>query len=82
MSMWKDPFEPRYVDICGKRTLVHTTFEYPPIPRRDMDWSAITDDYDGAEDAHSPIGRGATEEEAIADLKRSIEESEDYEEVS
>lgn len=50
---------------------VRTTFEYPPIPVRDMDWSAVDDDtYDCDCDqdgffSTSPIGRGATEQEAI-----------------
>lgn len=47
---------------------VHTDFVYPPIPLRDFDWSAVFDDYDGAEDANCPIGRGPTEQAAIADL--------------
>lgn len=55
---------------------IHTSFDYPPIPVRNMDWSAVTDDYDGAEDSgnRSQIGRGATEQEAIADLIEQIEE--------
>lgn len=44
--------------------LIHTEFEYPPIPDRRMDWSAVTDNYEPGD----PIGRGATEDEAIADL--------------
>lgn len=44
----------------------------PPIPVRDMDWSAIdADTYDGE---GCPIGRGATEQEAIADLLEQLEE--------
>jgi hypothetical protein len=43
--------------------------------RRHTEWSAIdADTYDGAPDAHSPIGTGATEAEAIADLMAQIEE--------
>jgi hypothetical protein len=45
-----------------------------PIPMRQFDWSAVTDHYDGAEDSHCPIGYGATEAEAIADLNEQIEE--------
>ena len=42
----------------------------PPIPIRSCDWSAVDDDtYDGP---GSPIGRGATEAEAIADLKQQL----------
>ena len=49
-----------------------TTFDYPPIPNRDFDWSAIdADTYDGE---RSPIGRGATPNAAIADLLEQLEE--------
>ena len=60
---------------------VRTTFEYPPIPVRDMDWSAIDDDtYDCDCDqdgffSTSPIGRGSTEQEAIQDLMDQLEEA-------
>jgi hypothetical protein len=48
-----------------------------PIPIRDFDWCATLDDYDGAPDAGpQPIGYGATEEAAIADLKMQLEEDE------
>lgn len=59
---------------------VSTNFDYPPIPVRDMDWSAIDyDTYDADCDgdgffSNCPIGRGATEAEAIADLLEQIEE--------
>jgi hypothetical protein len=59
---------------------VRTSFEYPPIPIRDMDWSAVDDstyDADCDEDGFfstCPIGRGETEQEAIADLLEQIEE--------
>ncbi len=47
-----------------------TCFEYPPIPIRQFDWYAIDDDtYDGE---GCPIGRGATEEDAIKDLLDQI----------
>jgi len=55
-----------------------TTDYWPkPIPWRKFDWSAVdSDTYDGAPDTHPPcpIGRGATEAEAIADLLEQIEE--------
>jgi hypothetical protein len=51
-----------------------TNFDYPPIPIRQFDWSAVTDNYDGAEDSHCPIGHGRTEAEAIADLLEQLEE--------
>jgi hypothetical protein len=50
-----------------------TTYVYPPIPERNMDWSAIDQDtYDGAEDSHCPVGRGATERAAINDLVEQL----------
>jgi len=54
---------------------VRTTFEYPPIPDRRWDWSAIDDDtYDGAPDGpRCPVGQGATEAEAIADLMEQLD---------
>lgn len=51
-----------------------TEFWMKPIPLRQFDWSAVTEDYDGAEDSHCPIGHGATEAEAIADLLEQLEE--------
>jgi hypothetical protein len=54
---------------------IRTSYWAKPIPIRAFDWSAVDDDtYDGAEDSHCPIGYGATEEQAIDDLKRQIEE--------
>lgn len=56
---------------------ITTQFVYPPIPVRTMDYSAIDDDtYDGAPDAHCPVGHGATEEEAIRNLAEQWEELE------
>lgn len=61
---------------------VSTNFDYPPIPIRSMDWSAVDDDTydcDCDEDgffSNCPIGRGPTEEAAIADLLEQIEERE------
>lgn len=55
---------------------IRTDYVYPPIPDRRFDWSAVDDDtYDGAEDSHCPIGRGATEAEAVADLLQQIEDA-------
>lgn len=42
-----------------------TRFDYPPIPIRKYDWSAIREDYDEGD----LIGYGETEQEAIEDLK-------------
>ena len=50
---------------------IRTTYVYPPIPHRCFDWAAIDDDtYEGG----GPIGYGATEEEAIADLMEQIDD--------
>lgn len=49
------------------RTIV-TCHVYPPIPIRTHDWSAH---YDGEEEGD--YGWGATEEEAIKDLKENYE---------
>lgn len=57
--------------------IIHTSFDYPPVPWRGDDWHAITDNYDGAPDAGwQPVGRGATEQEAIDDLLEQIAEHE------
>jgi len=50
-----------------------TRNDCPPIPDRSFDWSAVTDNYD----LDYPIGHGATEAEAIADLKQQIEDNEE-----
>lgn len=54
---------------------IHTHYDPPPIPPRDCDWSATTDDYDmtdvdeeGHPYSNCPCGYGATESEAIANL--------------
>jgi len=44
---------------------LRTTHEYPPIPDRRWDWSAVDDD---TYEAGAPIGQGPTEVAAIADL--------------
>lgn len=46
-----------------------TSHIYPPIPIRDYDWCAY---YDGEEEGD--CGYGATEAEAIRDLKDNYEE--------
>ena len=44
---------------------IRTEYVCPPIPSRSSDWSAVDDDtYEGG----APIGRGATEVEAVCDL--------------
>lgn len=44
---------------------VVTKFDPPPIPVRNCDWQATYEDYDLGD----PIGLGATEQDAINDLK-------------
>lgn len=41
-----------------------TSYDYPPIPIRNYDWSAIRESYDEGD----LIGYGKTEQEAIGDL--------------
>lgn len=61
---------------ASKYPKIITHFEYPPIPVRNFDWCAVTEDYDGAPDAGPQcIGHGRTEEEAIADLKEQLDEA-------
>lgn len=57
---------------------IRTSFDYPPIPLRDFDWSAWDEDtYDGAEDSSTrhQIGYGRTEAEAIVALKEMLEDA-------
>lgn len=56
----------------NKRKII-TSFDYPPIPFRGYDWSAVFDGYDGSEDSLEPLGRGATEKEAIQALIEQVE---------
>ena len=54
-----------------------TEYWAKPIPDRSFDWSAVDDDtYDGAEDSsnRNHVGYGRTEAEAIADLRRLLDE--------
>jgi len=48
-----------------------TSFNYPPIPLRIYDWSAIREGYEPGD----LIGYGETEEAAIDSLKRQEEET-------
>jgi hypothetical protein len=47
---------------------VVTEYVYPPIPIRCYDWQATLEGYDEGD----PIGQGATEAEAIADLREQL----------
>jgi hypothetical protein len=52
----------------GERTVtrkIETQYQPTPMPNRNFDWMATWDNYDGM---GSPIGFGATEREAIAEL--------------
>ena len=54
---------------------IKTDFIYPPIPIRQFDYQAVDEDtYDPDPEAHSPVGWGRTEADAIADLKSQLEE--------
>lgn len=60
---------------------IHTKHVQPPIPVRDFDWSAVTDDYDADCDQEGfftshPMGSGATEQAAIDDLIEQLENAE------
>jgi hypothetical protein len=65
------------IEHNGKTYNIRISYDFPPIPIRDLDYSAIDDDtYDGAEDSHCPIGTGATPEAALAELFEKIDERE------
>ena len=54
------------------RLTISTSHDYPPIPYRGFDWSAVDDgSYDGE---GCPIGTGFTEQEAISDLLYQLED--------
>lgn len=63
-------------DLTYRGQKIVTDHVYPPIPDRRWDWSAVTDEYDGAPDAGwQPHGWGRTEAEAIADLKVQLDDA-------
>ena len=49
----------------------------PPIPLRSHDWCAYDELLFDPENDFAPIGWGKTEQEAVADLLRQIEEAND-----
>ena len=61
---------------------IKTHFDMKPIPDRNFDWAAVDEDtYDCDCDelgyfSLAPIGYGATEAQAIADLKEQLEDEE------
>ncbi len=48
---------------------IQTSPIFPPIHIRSLDWCATFDNYEPG----CPIGHGATEQEAIEDLKEQVE---------
>lgn len=76
----------RLVSLLSTREVIHvsTNFDYPPIPIRCLDWSAVDDNtydasFEGSDESGdhwkcSPSGHGATEREAIADLLEQLDE--------
>ena len=46
------------------------SFWMKPIPRREFDWTATLDNYEPGD----PVGCGASEAEAVADLTEKLEE--------
>jgi hypothetical protein len=47
-----------------------TSYDFPPVPLRRFDWSAYLEAYEPG----APLGHGATEEAAIADLLEQLEQ--------
>lgn len=48
--------------------IVHVSFDFPPIPLRNFDWSCVSENYDVAPDStNNIIGYGTTKQEAIDD---------------
>ncbi len=59
-------------DTSGKPVcLVTTSHDYPPIPSREADWSAVADAF---YDEGEPVGRGPTEDAAVLDLVEQLSE--------
>lgn len=57
------------------KTKIFTEHVYPPIPVRSFDWSATFDSYEPGD----VVGRGATEEEAVANLLLETDFQGEYE---
>jgi hypothetical protein len=64
----RDP-DPRTASVVAGMKIV-TNFVYPPIPERSMDWEAHLDGYEPGE----PVGHGATEADAVAELFAQLAE--------
>jgi hypothetical protein len=56
-------------DPHAEEPVIITRYWAKPIPLRQFDWSAVTDNYEPG----SPIGYGRTEAEAINDLMMLLE---------
>ena len=56
-----------------------TTYQFPPIPIRGFDWSAMRED-DIGEERPVLVGWGKTEQEAIDDLNDQLECAKEIEE--
>jgi hypothetical protein len=48
--------------------LIRTSYDRPPVPTKEYDWSAVSDNYEGGD----KIGRGSTEALAVTDLLREL----------
>lgn len=52
---------------------IDTHYWPKPIPMRSADWESVEEDYD----LGRPVGRGATQAEAIADLQQQLDDEYD-----
>jgi hypothetical protein len=69
---WQAVFPPIEIDRRQPAPKIVTDFWMKPGPSDQFDWSAVDDNtYDGP---GCPIGYGATEAEAVADLLEQLEE--------
>lgn len=62
---------PDIMSVCTSRktAMVTTSHDYPPIPMRGADWSAVVSETYDPEN-NCPVGYGKTEGDAILDLLR------------
>ncbi len=70
-KMCEQPFDRDHHTECPRcGPAIVTSYDPKPIPTRAFDWCAVFDGYDGGD----PIGFGATEEAAIAELKMLVDQ--------